>query len=306
VEEVAVEAVGLTKRYRTQAAVDRLDLAVPAGEFWGVLGPNGAGKTTFLRMVTGQTPPSAGTLRVLGYPVPARARPMRYRLGVVSQHDNLDPDFTVAENLRVFARYYGLGGASLRSRMRELLAFAALEDRAGAPIATLSGGMRRRLALVRALLNEPDLLVLDEPTTGLDPQARRMMWQRVRELKRGGLTLLLTTHYMEEAERLCEQVVVLDGGRVLDRGAPATLIGRHVEPHVIEVHGPGLEAWHRAHAGRLAVRSERAGDTRYYYARDEHPLLAALAGAPDLTYLHRPANLEDVFLRLTGREIRET
>jgi lipooligosaccharide transport system ATP-binding protein len=303
--DLAVEAIALSKRYGERRAVDGIDLAVPTGEFWGLLGPNGAGKTTFLRMVTGQTPPTGGQLRVLGYPVPERARPMRFRLGVVPQHDNLDPDFTVAENLRVYARYFGLGGEALRARMEELLAFAALTDRADSPIASLSGGMRRRLALARGLLNDPDLLVLDEPTTGLDPQARQVMWQRLRELKSRGLTLLLTTHYMEEAQRLCERVVVLDRGRVLDSGPPAVLIARHIEPQVLEVYGPGLDAWHLTHGSGLAARSERAGETRYYYAHDERPLLASLSVAPDLTYMHRPANLEDVFLKLTGRELRD-
>ena len=303
--ELAVEAIALSRRYGERKAVDRVDLAVPSGEFWGLLGPNGAGKTTFLRMVTGQTPPTAGRLRVLGYPVPERARPMRFRLGVVAQHDNLDPDFTVAENLRVYARYFGLGGEPLQRRMRELLDFAALSERADAPLATLSGGMRRRLALARGLLNDPDLLVLDEPTTGLDPQARQVMWQRLRELKSRGLTLLLTTHYMEEAQRLCERIVVLDNGRVLDSGPPSALIARHIEPQVLEVYGPGLDAWHVAHGAGLAARSERAGETRYYYAHDERPLLASLSAARDLTYLHRPANLEDVFLKLTGRDLRD-
>lgn len=301
----AVEAIALTKRYGPRTAVDRVDLIVPAGEFWGLLGPNGAGKTTFLRMVIGQVPPSAGRLRVLGHPVPEQARPMRFRLGVVPQHDNLDPDFTVAENLQVYGRYFGLGGDLLRGRIGELLGFAALGDRADSPIAALSGGMRRRLALARGLLNEPDLLVLDEPTTGLDPQARQVMWQRLRELKSRGLTLLLTTHYMEEAQRLCERVVVLDAGRVLDSGSPSALIARHIEPQVLEAHGPGVEAWHATHGARLAARSEQAGETHYYYAHDERPLLASLAAVPGVIYLHRPANLEDVFLKLTGRELRD-
>jgi lipooligosaccharide transport system ATP-binding protein len=301
----AVEAVGLTKCYGERVALDRLDLVVPSGEFWGLLGPNGAGKTTFLRMVIGLTPPSAGRLRVLGHPVPQEGRTVRYRLGVVAQHDDLDPDFTVAENLEVYGRYFGLGGVALRTRLRSLLEFAALTDRAEAPIAALSGGMRRRLALARGLLNDPDLLVLDEPTTGLDPQGRQVMWQRMRELRSQGLTGLMTTHYMEEAQRLCDRVVILDYGQMLDCGLPAALIARHIEPQVVEVFGPGLEDWHAAGGGRLADRSERAGETRYYYARDEHPLLAALAKTPGLTYLHRPANLEDVFLKLTGRELRD-
>jgi lipooligosaccharide transport system ATP-binding protein len=303
--EPAVQARALTRRYGTRTAVDALDLDVPTGQFWGLLGPNGAGKTTFLRMLTGQTPPSSGALRVLGHAVPADARSMRYRLGVVAQHDDLDPDFTVAENLRAYARYFGLRGPGVRSRIEALLAFADLTDRAGAPLATLSGGMRRRLALARALLNAPDLLVLDEPTTGLDPRARRRMWEHLRALGSQGITLLLTTHYMEEAERLCDRVVIMDRGRVLDAGAPPELVARHIEPHVVEVHGPRLQQWHAGAGRALAARSETSGETRYYYVHDEGPLVGALAGEPNLAFRHRPANLEDVFLRLTGRELSD-
>jgi lipooligosaccharide transport system ATP-binding protein len=242
---------------------------------------------------------------VLGHPVPAEARAARRHIGVVPQEDNLDPDFTVLENLRVYASYFGLSGPSLQRRIDELLEFAALSDRARSPIASLSGGMRRRLSLVRSLLNEPELLVLDEPTTGLDPAARQAMWQRLRALRSRGLTLLLTTHYMEEAQRLCDRVVVLDRGRILAMDSPVALIRTHIEPQVIEVHGPDLESWHLRAAPGLDGRWERAGETLYYYAQDERPLLQALAHAPQLSYLHRPANLEDVFLKLTGRDLRE-
>lgn len=300
-----VEARALTKRYGGEAVVDAVDLQVSPGEFCGLLGPNGAGKTTLLRMVIGNTPPSGGALGVLGLPVPAQARHMRTSIGVVPQEDNLDPDFTVLENLQIYASYYGRSRAALERHMGELLAFAALEGKAHVAISTLSGGMRRRLSLVRALVNDPDLLVLDEPTTGLDPQARHIMWQRLRVLRSRGMTMLLTTHYMEEAERLCDRVIIMDHGRILDSDTPRGLIRRHIEPQVVEVRGPDLDDWHAAVGAALAQRSECIGETMFYYTDDEHPLIEALCATPDLIFIHRPANLEDVFLKLTGKELRE-
>jgi len=300
-----IVARGLVKRFGDFTAVKSIDLSVAAGEFWGLLGPNGAGKTTLLRMLIGSTPPTSGQLRVLGYAIPAGATEMRRRIGVVPQKDNLDPDFTVAENLHTYARFFGIGGAGLGRRIDELLTFAALEGKRDAPISTLSGGMQRRLSLVRALVNDPELLILDEPTTGLDPQARQVMWQRLRALRARGITLVLTTHYMEEAQRLCDRVTVMDHGKLLDSDSPTRLIERLVEPHVLEVHGPGLDAWDAEFGRQLAERSERVGETGFYYTQDEGPLLDALRGRQGLVYLHRPANLEDVFVRLTGRELRD-
>jgi lipooligosaccharide transport system ATP-binding protein len=305
VSELVVEARALTKRYGGEAVVDGVDLRLAPGEFCGLLGPNGAGKTTLLRMLIGNTPPSSGTLRVLGLPIPARAKRMRCGVGVVPQEDNLDPDFTVVENLRVYASYFGLSRAEADQRTPELLDFAELSSKSQAAISTLSGGMRRRLSLVRALINEPRLLFLDEPTTGLDPQARHMIWQRLRALRHRGITLLLTTHYMEEAERLCDRVIVMDHGRILDSGHPAALIRKYIEPQVVEVYGPGIDAWHETVGAALARRSECVGETMFYYTDDEHPLIEALCTSPRLTFIHRPANLEDVFLKLTGRELRE-
>ncbi len=300
-----INANRLTKRYGVHTVLDAVDVEVQAGECWGLLGPNGAGKTTLLRMVIGATPPSLGQLQVLGYPIPAQATSMRRRIGVVPQKDNLDPDFTVVENLRTYASYFGLKGPVLERRLEELLAFAALESRRNAPISTLSGGMQRRLSLIRALLNEPELLILDEPTTGLDPQARQVLWQRLRALRGRGMTLVLTTHYMEEAQRLCDRVTILDQGRILETGPPQELIRKYIEPQVVEVYGVGLDDWHRTVAASLVERSERVGETMFYYAHDERALLAALNQQPELTYLHRPANLEDVFVKLTGRELRD-
>jgi lipooligosaccharide transport system ATP-binding protein len=317
-DDAMVSAQGLTRRYGARVAVDGVSFEVRRGECWGLLGPNGAGKTTLLRMLLGKTPADGGRLRVLGHAVPEdavamRARvgvvpqkdAMRARVGVVPQKDALDPDFTVAENLRVFGSYFGLPRAAVDARIPGLLSFAALEGRGDAYIGALSGGMQRRLSLSRALVNEPRLLLLDEPTTGLDPQARQLIWQRLRALSRDGLTLVLTTHYMEEAERLCDRVTIMDHGRILDSGAPDVLIARHIESQVVEVHGEGAAAWHRREASRLAARDERVGDTLFYYCHDAGPLLASVDGVAGLRFLHRPANLEDVFLKLTGRELRD-
>jgi lipooligosaccharide transport system ATP-binding protein len=300
-----IHAEGLTKRYGNRTAVDGVDVEVRQGEFWGLLGPNGAGKTTFLRMVIGAVGPSSGRLQVLGHPVPDQARRMRRRVGVVPQLDNLDPDFSVVENLRTYAGFFRLSGPALDAHIEGLLGFAALESKRDERISALSGGMQRRLSLVRALVNQPDLLVLDEPTTGLDPQARQLMWQRLRELKSRGITVVLTTHYMEEAQRLCDRITVMDHGRLLDSNSPAGLIARHIEPHVVEVYGDGAQTWHRSIGVGLADRSEQVGETWLYYTRDEEPLLDALKTQHEISYLHRPANLEDVFVKLTGRELRE-
>jgi len=300
-----IEAHALCKRYGVATVVDDVALRVAPGSCWGLLGPNGAGKTTLLRMLLGKTPPTSGRLRVLGLPIPAAAATARARIGVVAQQDGLDVDFTVAENLRVYGSYFALSRRTLDRRIDALLEFAALAGRAAAPVATLSGGMQRRLALARALINEPALLVLDEPTTGLDPQARQLIWQRLRSLRERGMTLILTSHYMEEAERLCSQVTIMDHGRFLDAGAPNELIRRHIESQVVEVRGPALDAWHAGAGQGLAARCERVGDTLYYYLKDKDRLLALLQAQPALSVLHRPANLEDVFLKLTGRELRD-
>jgi len=298
-----VAARGLSKRYGSLTVVDGVDLGVARGECFGLLGPNGAGKTTVLRMLLGLTPPDGGELTVLGHAVPERARAMRARVGLVPQVDNLDPDFTVREHLATYASYFGLRGAALDRRIGELLELAALEGRADTWVTQLSGGMRRRLTLARALINDPDLVVLDEPTTGLDPQARQDIWQRLRALGDRGITLILTSHYMEEAERLCHRVAIMDTGRVVAEDSPEALIHSHVEPHVIELRGADARRWTPG-TGEVA-RAERVGETLMLYGHDPRAALARLErpGAP--RYLHRPANLEDVFLRLTGRELRD-
>jgi lipooligosaccharide transport system ATP-binding protein len=297
-------ARGLRKSYGGVEVVAGVDLEVAPGECFGLLGPNGAGKTTTLRLCLGLIAPDSGAIELLGEPVPRRAREARTRVGVVPQFDNLDPDFTVAENLVVFGRYFGMAAREIEARMSALLEFAGLAGRGAAKITTLSGGMKRRLILARALVNDPQIIFMDEPTTGLDPQARHLIWERMRQLTQEGKTLVLTTHFMDEAERLCQRLAIMDRGRIIAGGSPRALIAEHIEPQVLEVHGPGGEAW-VARARSLAPRVERAGDTVFVYAQDVAPVLATLAGQDELAFLHRQASLEDVFLKLTGRDLRD-
>jgi len=302
--EPALAIEGLVKRYGGRTVVDGLSLRLRRGECYGLLGPNGAGKTTTLRTLLGLTPYEHGRIEVLGHPVPAQARQARARMGVVPQLDNLDPDFTVEENLLVFGRYFGMRDAAIRARIPELLEFAALAAKARSRIGELSGGMKRRLTLARAMINDPELIVMDEPTTGLDPQARHLIWERLKALLARGKTILLTTHFMDEAERLCDRLGVIDHGRLIAEGTPRELIARHVEPQVVEIYGEGLHQWLARHRAGLPARIEVSGETAFCYAAQAGPILQALADG-GLRYLHRPANLEDLFLRLTGRGMRE-
>ncbi|MFZ2300408.1 MAG: ATP-binding cassette domain-containing protein [Gallionella sp.] len=298
-------AQNLCKSYAGQPVVDGVNITLNKGECFGLLGPNGAGKTTTLRLMLGLIAPDAGELQLLGHAVPEEARAARLRAGVVPQMDNLDPDFTVAENLLVYGRYFGMSDAVIEARLPELLEFANLTHKRDAKVPTLSGGMKRRLTLARALVNDPEVIFLDEPTTGLDPQARHLIWQRLRELTARGKTLLLTTHFMDEAERLCHRLAVMDNGRIISEGSPRELIERNIEPQVVEVFGEGAAEWAQSHAARHAQRFEVSGETAFCYVQDAQPLLRELQQQPGLRYLHRPANLEDVFLKLTGREMRE-
>ena len=295
---------GLTKRYGAATVVDGLDLELQPGRCHGLLGPNGAGKTTTLRLVLGLTRPDAGEIRLLGHAVPEAAAAARERVGVVPQSDSLDPDFSVRENLLAYGRYFGLHPREIADRIPQLLDFAGLSGKAEAKIAALSGGMKRRLTLARALINDPDLVILDEPTTGLDPQARHLVWQGLRRLTQQGKTLLLTTHFMEEAERLCDVISIIDHGRIMAEGPPRDLIRDQIEPHVVEVHGEGMDTWQGC-ARALCQRCEQAGETLFCYTHEPQPILAELEQVPGLRYLHRPANLEDVFLKLTGRDLRD-
>ncbi len=294
----------LCKRYGGALVVDGIDLELAPGRCHGLLGPNGAGKTTTLRLALGLVGADAGTVELLGHPMPAAAAQARRKVGVVPQVDSLDPDFTVRENLLTYGRYFGLSGREIDARVPELLEFAGLAGKADAPVQTLSGGMKRRLTLARALVNDPDLIFLDEPTTGLDPQARHLIWQGLRRLIARGKTLLLTTHFMDEAERLCDVISVIDHGRVIARGSPRELIIGHIEPHVVEVFGDALAEWKVCAAG-LCRRCEQAGETLFCYTDSPERVVAALESRPGLRYLHRPANLEDVFLKLTGRDLRD-
>lgn len=300
-----LKAQALRKRYDRLEVVAGVDLAVEKGECFGLLGPNGAGKTTTLRLLLGLIEPDAGTIELLGEPVPRRARQARRRVGVVPQMDNLDPDFTVEENLLVYGRYFGLGDRAIAARIPALLEFAGLAHRARARILTLSGGMKRRLTLARALINDPEVVFLDEPTTGLDPQARHLLWQGLRRLTAQGKTLLLTTHFMEEAERLCDRLAIMDRGRIIAQGTPRELIETHIEPFVVEIYGEQAGAWADVFGSRLCRRLERAGESVFCYTDDGTALLENLRAQPALKVTHRPANLEDVFLKLTGRELRD-
>jgi lipooligosaccharide transport system ATP-binding protein len=304
------EARKLSKRYGESAVVQDLSFDIAAGECLGVIGPNGAGKTTTIRMCLGLTAPDSGSIRyrfgddpVLEMPRDALA--IKARLGVVSQMDTLDPDFSCAENLQVYGRYFGIRAADIRARVPALLDFAALTHKAQAKPGELSGGMKRRLSLARALVNDPRLLMLDEPTTGLDPQARHLMWERLQLLLQQGKSILLTTHFMDEAERLCSRLLVLDHGRKIAEGTPRDLIAQYLEPDVVEVYGVGALALVDSPLKALAARIEVSGETVFFYTEDAAQLLQALTAWPGLRTLHRPANLEDLFLKLTGRQIRE-
>jgi lipooligosaccharide transport system ATP-binding protein len=306
------EAQHLSKRYGNTAVVNDLSFAIAPGECLGVIGPNGAGKTTTIRMCLGLTAPDAGRIWYLGdgstpsLQMPRDALAIKAQLGVVSQMDTLDPDFTCEENLLVYGRYFGMADARIRERIPQLLDFAALSHKAKAKPGELSGGMKRRLSLARALVNDPRLLLLDEPTTGLDPQARHLMWERLQALLQQGKSILLTTHFMDEAERLCSRLLVLDHGNKIAEGTPRDLIAQHLEPDVVEAYGQGALALAQDPALKvLAARVEVSGETVFFYTQDARPLLDTLASRPKLRTLHRPANLEDLFLKLTGRQIRE-
>ncbi len=300
-----IEATGLTKKYDSFFAVNGIDFTVREGECVGILGPNGAGKTTTVRMVTCFTPVTAGRARVFGLDVSIRPREVKRLLGICPQEDNLDPDFSVLKNLLVYARYFDLTGPAIRDRVEELLALMQLTDKIQANIKDLSGGMKRRLMLARALLNRPRLLVLDEPTTGLDPQARHLMWQKVRSLRANeGVTVLMTTHYMDEASQLCDRVILMEGGKILLEGAPAALIEQEIGREV-------LEMWDYPAAVREFVRAapwhfEETDDRLYVYDHDKGRAAEEIAlKFPHQERLIRQATLEDVFLHRAGRTLKE-
>ncbi|MBI2078748.1 MAG: ABC transporter ATP-binding protein [Euryarchaeota archaeon] len=315
VVEPALELDGVTKVFRTWDgkefnAVDGVTLRVPRGQLFGFLGPNGAGKTTLLRLIHAFWPPTRGRLRVLGYDPATQGGELKARIGVAPQDNNLDPDFNVRRNLTTYARYFRLPRAEAARRADELLDFVGLKDKRREEIDTLSGGMKRRLVLARSLINEPDLILLDEPTTGLDPQARHLVWDKIRELRRRGTTILLTTHYMEEAELLCDDLVIMDGGKIHVQGRPADLIAKHVGRDVLELafhpgSTPSVEDLRRL-PGAADARIEIHADRAFVYHDDVESIAHQAKARFRLeSSLVRRAGLEDVFLRLTGRQLRE-
>jgi len=301
-----IHARGLTKRFGSFTAVDAIDFDVAPGEAFGFLGPNGAGKTTAMRMIACVSPVTAGTLTVLGLDPALDGPRIRARLGVVPQEDTLDMELTVAENLSIYGRYFDLPRALIRQRTRELLEFVQLTERANHQVEPLSGGMKRRLTIARSLVNEPDLLLLDEPTTGLDPQARHLLWDRLYRLKLKGVTLVLTTHYMDEAEQLCDRLVVMDKARIVAEGSPRELIARYSTREVLEMRfQPGLQETLDGQLHGLGERVERLPDRVLVYVDDGEAAAVAAheRGLRPESVLVRRSSLEDVFLRLTGRSL---
>ena len=302
-EGLALEARDLRKSYGELVAVDGISVEIGFGECVGLLGPNGAGKSTTMRMCLGLSPPDSGQIDLLGLRLPEKMLEARQQVGVVPQDDWLDPDFTVGENLFMYARYFRMPKNLAKDRIPGLLRLAGLEDRTADSIKSLSGGLRRRLSLARALVNDPRLVFLDEPTTGLDPQARHLYWERLRVLKDQGRSLFLTTHFMEEAERLCDRVHVIDNGKVIAMGSPKGLVDEHIEREVAEIHGEGAASWVAKQPGNWRVAP--LGRAAYCYADDVSALAAAASMEHSLSCTSRPSNLEDVYLRLTGHSLRE-
>jgi len=301
-----IEAHALTKRFGAFTAVDGVELAIGKGESFGFLGPNGAGKSSTMRMIAAVSPVTSGYLRVFGLNPATDGPAIRARLGVVPQEDSLDTELSVEENLVVYGRYFDLSRPLLRQRAAELLEFVQLSERAKDQVEPLSGGMKRRLTIARGLVNDPELLLLDEPTTGLDPQARHLVWDRLYRLKQDGTTLVLTTHYMDEAEQLCDRLVVMDGGRIVAEGTPVDLIREHSTREVVELRFPPGDAEVDLDAvDGVASRIERLPDRVLVYTDDSDAALArvATAGLRPAAVLTRRSTLEDVFLRLTGRQL---
>jgi lipooligosaccharide transport system ATP-binding protein len=301
-----VEAHKLEKRFGDFVAVDGVDFTIAKGESFGFLGPNGAGKTSTMRMISCISPVSGGTLRVLGMDPATEGAQIRARMGLVPQEDSLDLDLTVLDNLMIYGRYFDMPKKVIRQRADQLLEFAQLTERANDRVDPLSGGMKRRLTIARALISDPDLLILDEPTTGLDPQARHLLWDRLYRLKQQGVTLVITTHYMDEAEQLCDRLVVMDKGRFAAEGSPRQLIAHHATKEVVELRfEPGRHEEIAPQVADLAERHEVLPDRILLYADDGDAALDGVAAkglAPRSTLVRR-STLEDVFLRLTGRTL---
>lgn len=303
-----IVAKKLRKYFGHLEAVADIDFEIHKGECFGFLGPNGAGKTSTMRMIYCFSPPTSGELTVFGQEVLVHAKDIKYRIGVVPQDDLLDTYLTVRENLLLYAHYFDIPGKVAQERTQELLQFFSLEEKGGQKLDQLSGGMRRRLLIARALINRPDLLILDEPTTGLDPQARHLIWQKLRSLKTHGVTMVLTTHYMEEADQLCERLIIMDDGKILAEGSPKNLKEKYAGAEVMEIRGPRerLETIRRKIAGADSYPTEFLGDTLYVRLADRnHQLWNEFPEIQELDFHCRPATLEDVFLNITGRELRD-
>lgn len=305
-EQPLVRATRLTKRFGDFTAVDEIDFAIDKGEAFGFLGPNGAGKTSTMRMIAAVSPITSGTLEVLGMNPMTEGSGLRARLGVVPQEDTLDTELTVYENLYIYGRYFALSGSVLHERIEELLTFVQLAERRDSRVEPLSGGMKRRLTIARGLINEPELLILDEPTTGLDPQARHALWDRLYRLKQQGVTLIITTHYMDEAEQLCDRLVVMDRAKIVAEGSPVELIGRHSTREVVELRfAIGAQERIGDRIDGLASRAEVLPDRILLYTNDGEDTTVKLHERgiePESTVVRR-STLEDVFLRLTGRTL---
>ncbi len=304
--ETTLAARGLKKSYGDFEAVKGVDFQVYRGECFGFLGPNGAGKTTTMMMIYGAAIPTGGELKVVGMDVRRSEREVKRRIGVVPQENNLDEDLKVKENLIVYGRYFDLPRKLVRKRAAELLEFVQLSERADAKVEQLSGGMKRRLLIARALINDPDLVVLDEPTTGLDPQARHLVWDKLRELTGEGKTLVLTTHYMDEAAQLCDRLCIMEGGRIIVEGSPREMISEHVSSEVLEIRAASHDLKKLTAAVESAADSvDSIGGSIYVYTPDAESVTRKVreSGIPVSNVLHRQASLEDVFLKLTGRRL---
>ncbi|MDD3642687.1 MAG: ATP-binding cassette domain-containing protein [Candidatus Krumholzibacteria bacterium] len=302
--EPILTAANLTKRYGDLTAVAGIDFDIAPGECFGLLGPNGAGKTSTAKMIYAAVPVTGGCLCVFGRDITRHAREIKKLIGVCPQDVNLDQDFSVLKNLIVYARYFGIGAAEARRKAEELIEFFQLGDKRDRKIESLSGGMKKRLLVVRALVNDPRLLILDEPTAGLDPQARHQIWEKVRQLKKNGTTIVLTTHYMEEAAVLCDRLAIMDRGRIVERGRPADLVARHIGRDVIEIEDPSPAALEEIEAA--GARHETFAGRTYVYTEDGRELIARIAREGQAGHVVlRQAGLEDVFLKLTGRQLRE-
>ena len=302
--EPIVEALQIRKAYGRLVAVDDVSFTIAKGECFGILGPNGAGKTTTIRMTYGFSPLTAGSLKVFGLDVSRHARAIKARIGVCQQDNTLDPDLTIFQNMTVFARYFDIPKALAVSKANELLRFMSLDNRSHSRALELSGGMVRRIVLARALINQPELLILDEPTTGLDPQSRHQVWERLDNLRRQGMSILLTTHYMEEASRLCDRIIIMDQGRILVQGKPSELIREHIGKDVLEVSSPAADL--RTYIRLQKMAFEDVGDRLLIYGNQDDHLYRYISNrfCPEGCVM-RTATLEDVFLKLTGKHLRD-